>query len=313
MNLHVVVTEESAAQPFTIGPSGDRVASNEVPERITRILDGLRDGGAAVAPDAAASRDRAERVVADVHEDKLLAYLRDGVPPGQGTALDDAFAAPGLDQDTPVTGDVWSAALDAAAASVGAAELVARGDGHAYALVRPPGHHAGPGWHGGYCFLNNAVVAARVLREEGAGRVGILDVDYHLGNGTLACVEGDPALPYASVHSTDPSDFPYRFTPGPGLFGVPADPGAPRFLGLVRGALTHLRRDGLDALVVSVGYDVLRHDPHGSWSLPPEVFAPVAALVVGQRLPTVFVQEGGYGLESLRGAARALALEVSAW
>ncbi|NUT49236.1 MAG: hypothetical protein HOV94_18305, partial [Saccharothrix sp.] len=248
----------------------------------------------------------------DVHHDKLLGYLRDGVPAGQDTALDDAFAAPGLEQDTPVTRDLWPVVVDAAAASVRAAELAASGEGHAYALVRPPGHHAGPRWHGGYCFVNNAVVAARVLREEGAARVGILDVDYHLGNGTLACVEDDPALPFASIHSTAPFDFPYRFPEGPGLFGVPADPGVARFTDLVREALAHLRRDGLDALVVSVGYDVLRNDPHGSWSLPPEVFGTVAALVAGQRLPTVFVQEGGYGLESLSGAARALALEVSA-
>ncbi|MFE2125610.1 hypothetical protein ACFXAL_05120, partial [Streptomyces amritsarensis] len=198
-----------------------------------------------------------------------------------------------------------------APAAVRAAGLTARHGESSYALVRPPGHHAGPGWYGGYCFLNNAVIAARTLQEEGASRVGILDVDYHLGNGTLACVQGDPTLPFASVHSGRPEDFPYAFEPGPGLFAVASDPGPEAYLALVRNAVSHLRGQDVEALVVSVGYDVLAGDPHGSWSLAPEAFGPVAALVAEQRLPTVFVQEGGYGLPSLRGAARALALEAS--
>ncbi|MGP3924251.1 hypothetical protein [Streptomyces sp. 8N616] len=311
MSLHVVVPEESDALPFTVEPSGVQVASKEVPERIHQILAGLQDGGAVVAPLGGDSLSRAERLVAAVHDDALLHYLRHGVPEGRESALDDAFAAPGLDQETPVTRAVWPAALSAAAAAVRAAELTARQRRNSYALVRPPGHHAGPGWHGGYCFLNSAVVAARTLREEGAARVGILDVDYHLGNGTLACVQNDPTLPFASVHSSDPGDFPYSFEPGPGLFGVPSDPGTEGFLALVKDAVSHLRQEDVDALVVSVGYDVLLGDPHGSWTLPPDVFGPVAALLTEQQLPTVFVQEGGYGLPSLRGAARALASEAS--
>ncbi|WP_051806998.1 hypothetical protein [Streptomyces sp. NRRL F-2664] len=311
MTLHVVVPQESEALPFTVEPGGARVASKEVPERIHRILAGLLDGGAVLSPPGAHDTERAERLATAVHGKELLEHLRHGVPDGSESVLDDAFAAPGLRQETPVTRGVRPAALGAAAAAVRAAELTAARGEHAYALVRPPGHHAGPGWYGGYCFLNNAVVAARTLQEEGAARVGILDVDYHLGNGTLACVEGDATLPFASVHSTRPDDFPYAFPPGPGLFGTGSDPGPQGFLALVRDAVSHLRGQDPDALVVSVGYDVLAGDPHGSWSLAPEVFGPVAALVTQQRLPTVFVQEGGYGLPSLRGAARALALEVS--
>ncbi|MFB7663215.1 hypothetical protein ACFC1R_04595 [Kitasatospora sp. NPDC056138] len=311
MSLYVVVSGGSGALPFTVVPSGEQVASKEVPERIELILAGLLDGGAVLAPAGGRGLGRAERLVAEVHEAAFLDHLRGGVPVGADSAVDHAFAAPGLEQETPITRDIWATALAAAAAAVRAAELTARQNVHGYALVRPPGHHAGPGWHGGYCFLNNTVVAARTLREEGAARVGILDLDYHLGNGTLACVAGDPTLPYASVHSADPVDFPYRFAPAPGLFGVRGAPGTDGYLALVKDAVSHLRRETVDALVVSVGYDVLRGDPYGSWSLPPEVFGPVAALVAGQRLPTVFVQEGGYGLPSLRGAARALALEVT--
>ncbi|MDX6758029.1 hypothetical protein SIN09_00850 [Streptomyces sp. F8] len=314
MTLRVVVPEESEALPFTVEPGGARVASKEIPERIHRILEGLLDGGAVLAPrgtDGTDDADRAERLAEAVHGKELLEHLRHGVPEGAPSVLDDAFAAPGLAQETPVTRGVWPAALGAAAAAVRAAGLTARHGESSYALVRPPGHHAGPGWYGGYCFLNNAVIAARTLQEEGASRVGILDVDYHLGNGTLACVQGDPTLPFASVHSGRPEDFPYAFEPGPGLFAVASDPGPEAYLALVRNAVSHLRGQDVEALVVSVGYDVLAGDPHGSWSLAPEAFGPVAALVAEQRLPTVFVQEGGYGLPSLRGAARALALEAS--
>ncbi|MFI7358397.1 hypothetical protein ACIBTP_31295 [Streptomyces avidinii] len=311
MTLHVVIPEESEALPFTVEPSGAQVASKEVPERIHEILAGLLDGGAVAAPLGADSLARAERLVGAVHDKELLDHLRHGVPEGAESVLDSTFAAPGLEQETPVARGVWPAALGAAAAAVRAAELTARQRENSYALVRPPGHHAGPGWYGGYCFVNNAVVAARTLQEEGVARVGILDVDYHLGNGTLALVQGDPTLPFASVHSSDPKDFPYVFEPGPGLFGVRSDPTREGFLSLVADALAHLRREDAAALVVSVGYDVLAGDPHGSWTLAPEVFGPVAALIAEQRLPTVFVQEGGYGLPSLRGAARALALEAS--
>ncbi|MFI1650214.1 hypothetical protein ACH4XT_25145 [Streptomyces avidinii] len=311
MTLHVVIPEESEALPFTVEPSGAQVASKEIPERIHEILAGLLDGGAVSAPLGADSLARAGRLVGAVHDKELLDHLRHGVPEGAESVLDSAFSAPGLEQETPVTRGVWPAALGAAAAAVRAAELTARLGENSYALVRPPGHHAGPGWYGGYCFVNNAVVAARTLQEEGVARVGILDVDYHLGNGTLALVQGDPTLPFASVHSSDPKDFPYAFEPGPGLFGVRSGPTQEGFLALVADALAHLRREEAAALVVSVGYDVLAGDPHGSWTLAPEVFGPVAALIAEQRLPTVFVQEGGYGLPSLRGAARALALEAS--
>jgi acetoin utilization deacetylase AcuC-like enzyme len=189
--------------------------------------------------------------------------------------------------------------------------LAARERVSSYAAVRPPGHHAGPAWHGGYCFINNAVVAARVLQEEGLSTVAILDIDYHLGNGTLACVAGDLSLPYFSLHSDRLIDFPYSFPGGPGLFGISSAPTPDHYLKLLASVLTVLRDIRPDALVVSLGYDILDGDPHGSWSLPPSVFAGIGAILVRERLPTVYVQEGGYGLPSLHEAAQALAEGVA--
>lgn len=305
MSLAVVVAAPtSAALPYTIDSAGRRAAGQEVPERIDRILAGLLDGGGAVVPADPSCLARAERLIGEVHDRAYLDHLRAPVAP-----LDDRFAAPGLRQETPLTAEAGDGAREAARCAVQAAELAVRRGGHAYALVRPPGHHAGPGWYGGYCFLNNAVIAARTLLEEGVARVGVADLDYHLGNGTMACLREEPRLRYASIHSSSPADFPFRFPEGPGLTGLPADPDPPVYLTALEATLEELAV-GAEALVVSVGYDILDRDPHGSWSLPPGIFAPIGALLAGRGLPLVFVQEGGYGLALLRPAARALAQEV---
>ncbi|HEX6074370.1 MAG TPA: hypothetical protein VFZ32_03785 [Micromonosporaceae bacterium] len=310
MTLHVIDIEGPIHRlPFTVEPSGRRVASKEVPERVERIRDGLLAGGAVPVTDPAVRPRDAERLVAAVHDWTYLKYLRTAPEPGPDDPLDDSFAAPGLRQDTPVTRGTWPAALAAAAAAASAAEFTLATGGHSYALVRPPGHHAGRAWHGGYCFVNNAVLAAHVLLAGGLRRIAILDLDYHLGNGTRDLVTGQPRVTFASVHSTNPIDFPYHFPDDAGLFGIATDPRPEDFITLVSAALAHVRAARPRALVVSLGYDVLANDPHGSWSLPVEVFAQVGALLAGQGLPVIFIQEGGYGLPSLQPAARALALE----
>ena len=311
MTLHVVDLDGPVHHlPFTVEPSGDRAPSKEVPERVERIRAGLLDAGAALVRGSADHRPEAERLISAVHHAEYLDYLRSPAPATAPGSLPDRFAVPGLAQDTPVTADTWPAVLSAAAAAVVAAEVTSGQGVHSYAVIRPPGHHAGRAWHGGYCFVNNAVVAARALLSRGAGRVAILDIDYHLGNGTLDLVAAAPEIGFASIHSTDPIDFPYRFPQGAGLFGIAADPGPQVLTGHIREALAHLRAARPQALVVSVGYDILANDPHGHWSLPPEVFSEIGRLLVAAHLPLVLIQEGGYGLPSLQAAAHALALEL---
>ena len=137
--------------------------------------------------------------------------------------------------------------------------------------------------------------------------MAVIDIDYHLGNGTSACVAGDASVQYFSLHSNRSIDFPYRFRDDPGLLGISDDPTPDSYLALLARALSILHDLRPDALVVSIGYDILHGDPHGSWSLPPEVFNSIGAALVGENLPTVFVQEGGYCLPLLRQAAQALA------
>ncbi len=281
-------------------------------ERIARIVSGLRAGGGTTLSCSAGDGLRAERIVSTIHGKRYLDYLQrsDGQDDDQGT-VSAGFAAPGLAQDTPLVPGAWHMARAAAAATVRAAELAVQDGVNTYAVVRPPGHHAGPTWHGGYCFINNAVVAARTLQQEGLSTVAIVDIDYHLGNGTYACVAGDASIRYFSLHSNRSIDFPYRFPDDPGVLGISADPAPDRYLALLARVLSILHDLRPDALVISIGYDILRGDPHGSWSLLPEVFNSIGAALADEGLPTVFVQEGGYCLPLLHQAAQALAKGIA--
>ncbi len=105
-----------------------------------------------------------------------------------------------MDTMTPIGAGTWAGAKAASDAAATAADLVLGGARAAYAICRPPGHHAGPAFFGGSCYLNNAAVAAAALRAGGATRVVVLDIDAHHGNGTQACFWDDPSVLYASLH-----------------------------------------------------------------------------------------------------------------
>ena len=104
----------------------------------------------------------------------------------------------------------WRAAQGGAACALAAAQDVAAGARSAFALSRPPGHHAGPDFLGGYCFLNNAAIAAQALRDAGHAKVAVLDVDYHHGNGTQAIFYDRPDVYFASIHGDPLTEYPFK-------------------------------------------------------------------------------------------------------
>src|SRR5277367_1834923 len=111
--------------------------------------------------------------------------------------------------ETSISAGTWEAALAAAEVALTGAALLAEGERAAFALCRPPGHHAARDLYGGYCFLNNAAVAAQFLRDAGAARVAILDVDFHHGNGTQDIFYERPDVLYVSLHGDPKEAFPY--------------------------------------------------------------------------------------------------------
>jgi acetoin utilization deacetylase AcuC-like enzyme len=236
---------------------------------------------------------------------------------GGGRDLGGGLGRPGwfcFDTATPLVAGSWQAALAAADVALTGADLLADGAEAVYALCRPPGHHAGPGYYGGFCVLNNAAVAARALGR--LGRVAILDVDFHHGNGTQDVFWEDPAVLYVSLHGDPAAHYPYftgaadKVGEGPGRggtrnFPLPDGTGDDPYLRALEAAAEVVAAFGPAVLVVSLGFDTLAGDPLGAFRLSVDGYRRVGRLLAGLGLPTLLVQEGGYALEALGGCALA--------
>lgn len=194
--------------------------------------------------------------------------------------------------------------------AITAAQRILAGDRYAYALCRPPGHHAGPGWLGGLCYLNNAAAAAQALREGGMRSIGILDLDLHYPNGTSAIVAPMQDVSLHSLHAwpvaNSPSQSAHPLTARERLVDFSGDPPVADYLDALTASLDALAQ-GATALILSLGYDTVIGDPHGGWSFPPETFARIGRLVAAARLPVCVIQEGGYDLQTLAGSSHAFA------
>jgi acetoin utilization deacetylase AcuC-like enzyme len=203
--------------------------------------------------------------------------------------------------DTILNQASWDAALGAAGAALAAVGHAHAGRGHGFAAIRPPGHHALASVGMGFCLVNNAVVAARHGQRLGRERVLIVDWDVHHGNGTQALVESDPTIRYVSLHQSP-------WYPGTGaaaergvgnVFNVPRGPGRPPelYVGDLWAAIVAATTDWTPALVlVSAGFDAMRGDPLGGFTLEPSHYADLTRRL-RDRLPNaaiVGLLEGGY-------------------
>jgi acetoin utilization deacetylase AcuC-like enzyme len=203
--------------------------------------------------------------------------------------------------DTIVNQASWSAALGAVGAVLAGVDYALAGRGHAFAAVRPPGHHALASRAMGFCLVANAVVAARHAQRAGRERVLIVDWDVHHGNGTQALVEQDETVRYVSLHQ-------HPWYPGTGMadergvgniFNVPRGPGAPpaRYVeDLWAAVVAATAAWSPDLVLVSAGFDAMRGDPLGGFTLEPEHYAGLTRRL-RERLPDtpiVGLLEGGY-------------------
>lgn len=213
-----------------------------------------------------------------------------------------------MDTLTCIGEGTWTGAKAAADAAATSADLVADGERVAYAVCRPPGHHAGPAFFGGSCYLNNAAVVAAQLRARGVERVAVVDIDAHHGNGTQAIFWNDPAVFYGSVH-VDPASGWFPHTVGHAdevddtatNRNLPVDPGTDDdgWLAACTSLLADVARFGPDAVVVSLGVDAAADDPNSPLLVTDAGFGAIGRLVADLDRPTVFVHEGGYVLETL--------------
>ncbi len=277
----------------------------ETPTRLRVLLERLRRELAVALHDVAPAPRPA---LVAVHGD---AYLRSV----------EALSAKGGGQlflDTILNRASWAAAVGAAGAALAAVDHAHAGLGHAFAAVRPPGHHALASRGMGFCLINNVVVAARQAQRFGRARVLIVDWDVHHGNGTQALVETDPSVRYVSLHQ-------WPWYPGTGaaeergvgnVFNVPRGPGHPPelYVGDLWAAVVAATTDWTpDLALVSAGFDAMRGDPLGGFTLEPEHYADLTRRL-RERLPgtpIVGVLEGGYIPERLAEGAAAHVLALA--
>jgi acetoin utilization deacetylase AcuC-like enzyme len=267
--------------------------------RMEELRRGLMRHPGVRASGADAGGEEVEQTLSAVHEPGYLEALA-GVA-AEPVVLPD-LTPPGLPPDIPVSAGLVEAAREGVRTAITAAERLAAGARFTYALCRPPGHHAGPAWFAGYCYLNTAAAAVQTLRRAGVSPVGILDIDLHYPNGTAAIVArmGDASL--HSLHASPVTNV-AEGTVAPSskrevVVEFAGSPGAEEYLEALASSVESLALTSA-ALVVSLGYDIVAGDPHGSWGFAPEIFSRIGALLAASGLPVCVIQEGGYALDSL--------------
>ena len=315
----------------------------ELPERASLLLAALTKAGASVTD---ARRHEPDALLA-VHDAELVEHLASiwaqwvagGYVSeyGRSRVVPYVFPTPGLlgglpmrslsathgrtgkfcyDTMTLVGPGSWEAIRAAADAALTAADLVAAGQRAAYALCRPPGHHATKSAYGGSCYLNNAAIAATALRRSGAERVAVIDIDAHHGNGTQAIFYDRPDVYYGSLH-VDPGAgwFPH-YVGYAGERGAGAGTGANRNLPLAPGSgddgwlaaiemlVNEVRDRGADAVVLSLGVDAAAADPESPLQVSADGYRR-AGEMIGALAPVAAIQEGGYDLPTLGGLVAA--------
>ncbi|MBD7941289.1 histone deacetylase family protein [Brevundimonas sp. Sa3CVA3] len=215
------------------------------------------------------------------------------------------------DAGTPITAQTWDAAYWAAQTALTALQPLLDGTERAtFALCRPPGHHAGADYMGGYCYLNNAAIAARAARDAGLERVAVLDVDYHHGNGTQDIFWEDGSVFFASIHGDPNTEYPFYWGHADER-GEGAGEGATLNLPLPRGTTAAPYLAALDQalaaidafdpglLVISFGADTWEQDPISHFKLTTEDYPVLAQRIAALGRPTLIVMEGGYAVGAL--------------
>ncbi|ESY26561.1 histone deacetylase family protein [Mesorhizobium sp. M0871] len=319
--------EQKRHDPKAFLSSGAPQPNPEQPERVERLLAGAKSAGLMIER----PREHGLGPVAAVHTPEYLAFLEhifarwqriegasaEVIPNIHPLARTGSYPASAVGQagyhmaDTacPISAETWHSALWSAWSVVEAAEAVISGAPAAYALCRPPGHHAFADVAGGFCFINNSAVAAQVLRKQ-AARVVILDVDLHHGNGTQGIFYTRSDVLTVSLHAD-----PVRFYPffwghadergeGPGLgynfnLPLPRKSADAAFLEALEVAFQRIRAFSPDALVVALGLDAFEGDPFGGLSVTTPGFSRIGEAIAKLGLPTIIVQEGGYLCDAL--------------
>jgi len=210
-----------------------------------------------------------------------------------------------MDAGTPMNAGTWTAVSSSANTAIHGADAVSKGERAAFSLCRPPGHHAGREYMGGYCYLNNAALAVQHLISRGATKVAVIDVDFHHGNGTQDIFYGRSDVLFVSIHGEPSVSYPYfsghAEECGSGVgegynVNIPMPKGTDwqAYAAALQHALFLIENHGVDAIVVSLGVDTFEHDPISYFRLRSEDYLRMGEMIEQLGKPTLFVMEGGY-------------------
>jgi acetoin utilization deacetylase AcuC-like enzyme len=333
MKIFYSETHRKHFPPFEVFDGGKRVPYLENPDRMDQILSALNHADWA---ELTAPSDFGLDPIRAVHDADYLNFLAAcwdewlasdpevAASPAEHAFLPATFALRRstrkpttllgkggyymMDLSACIVAGTYPAALASANCALSAAQLVAENSSRAFALCRPPGHHAGRDYAGGYCFINNASVAANWLSAK--GKTAILDIDYHAGNGTQDIFYERSDVLTISIHADPQFEYPHYIGfadetgAGAGLgfhvnFPLAAGTTDAQYLSALDEALDMLKNFAPKTLVLSAGMDTFDGDPLGSFKISREGFVQIGKKISALNLPTVIVMEGGYANKAL--------------
>jgi acetoin utilization deacetylase AcuC-like enzyme len=302
----------------------------EMPKRAQTVLARVREVGLG---DVAAPRDFGRAPIEAVHAPHFVQFLQDAwrdwsalgrshdalplcwpvrglrddrIPQG----IDGRMGYYSMDAGVPITAGTWQAVYQSAQVALTGADALSQGERSAFALCRPPGHHAAADYMGGYCYLNNAAIAAQYLLDHGARRVLVLDVDYHHGNGTQSIFYRRADVSFVSLHGDPAVEYPsflgYADEGGEGEglgynhnFPLPHGTDWCGYAPALDRAIELGQAYRPDAVVVSLGVDTFEEDPISRFKLRSQDYLRIGARIAALGRPALFVFEGGYAVDAV--------------
>jgi len=309
--------------------SGKLVPCFECPERAELVLAAVRQ---AALGDIIEARDFGLEPITRVHDRRFVQFLQDawslwlaaeregdalpyswairGMQPQEPEHIDGKLGYFSFDATSPIVSGTWQAVQASANTALTGAVALRQGAPCVFSLCRPPGHHAAVDYYGGYCYLNNVAIAAQYLLDHGAGKIAILDVDYHHGNGTQSIFYARDDVLFVSIHGDPQQEFPFflghKDETGEGRgrgytanFPLPWQSSAESWFQALDKACTLVADYAPDFLLVSLGVDTFIEDPISQFRLQHADYLTMGSRIAALGLPIQFVLEGGYAVSDI--------------